>query len=81
MLRAETQARRIGMKASNLALRLEDEPVVMAEVPRLARAVIAAEVDASLAQRPRRSLRFGERLFERRAIRTADQGLRLFRVR
>jgi hypothetical protein len=69
------------MKASNLALRLEDEPVVMAEVPRLARAVIAAEVNESLSRRPRRSLRFQDRHFERRAIQIADQGLRLFRVR
>ena len=69
------------MKASNLALRLEDEPIVMAEVPRLAREVIAAELRESLSRRPRRSLRFQERYFERRAIQVADQGLRLFRVR
>jgi hypothetical protein len=69
------------MKASNLALRLEDEPVVMAEVPRLARAVIAADTNESLARRPRRSLRFLERRFERRSIEISDQGLRLFRVR
>ena len=69
------------MKASNLALRLEDEPVVMAEVPQLARAVIAADTNESLARRPRRSLRFLERRFERRSIEISDQGLRLFRVR
>jgi hypothetical protein len=69
------------MKASNLALRLEDEPVVMAEVPRLARDVIAADVKESLSRRPRRSLRFQDRNFERRAIHDVDQGLRLFRVR
>jgi hypothetical protein len=69
------------MKASNLALRLEDEPVVMAEVPRLARELIAAEMKESLSRRPRLSLRFQDRHFERRAIQVADQGLRLFRVR
>jgi len=69
------------MKTSNLALRLEDEPVVMAEVPRLARDVLAAELRESLSRRPRRSLRFQERHFERHAIQVADQGLRLFRVR
>ena len=68
------------MKTSNLALRLEDEPVVMAEIPRLARDVLAAETRESLSKRPRRSLRFQDRQFERRAIRAADQGLRLFRV-
>jgi hypothetical protein len=69
------------MKASNLALRLEDQPVVKAEVPGLARAVIAADVNESLSRRPRRSLRFQDRHVERRAIKIADQGLRLFRVR
>lgn len=69
------------MKTSNLALRLEDEPVVMAEVPRLARAVLAAETNASLARRPRHRTRFQVRHFERRSIQIADQGLRLFRVR
>jgi hypothetical protein len=69
------------MKASNLALRLEDEPVVMAEVPRLARELIAAEMRESLSRRPRLSLKFQDRHFERRAIQVADQGLRLFRVR
>jgi hypothetical protein len=69
------------MKSSNLALRLEDEPVVMAEVPRLARAVLASETNESLSRRPRRSLRFQDRHFERRSIQVADQGLRLFRVR
>lgn len=69
------------MKTSNLALRLEDEPVVMAEVPRLARDVLAADAKASLARRPRRRTRFGDRHFDRRSIQLADQGLRLFRVR
>jgi hypothetical protein len=69
------------MKASNLALRLEDEPVVMAEVPRLARAILTAEANESVSRRPRRSLRFQGRHFERRSIEVADQGLRLFRVR
>ena len=69
------------MKASNLALRLEDEPAVMADEPRLAHAVIAAETNESLARRPRRSLRFQDRHFERRSIEISDQGLRLFRVR
>jgi hypothetical protein len=69
------------MKASNLALRLEDEPVVMAEVPRLARELMAAEMRESLSRRPRLSLKFQDRHFERRAIQVADQGLRLFRVR
>jgi hypothetical protein len=69
------------MKSSNLALRLEVEPVVMAEVPRLARAVLASETNESLSRRPRRSLRFQDRHFERRSIQVADQGLRLFRVR
>jgi hypothetical protein len=69
------------MKTSNLALRLEDEPVVMAEVPRLARALLAADLNESLSRRPRRSLRFQDRHFDRRAIEVADQGLRLFRVR
>ena len=68
------------MKTSNLAFRLEDEPVVMAEVPRLARAVLAAEPRESQSKRPRRSLRFQDRQFDRRTIRAADQGLRLFRV-
>jgi hypothetical protein len=69
------------MMTSNLALRPEDEPAVMADVPRLARALIAAELNESLARRPRRSLRFQVRQFERRAIHVADQGLRLFQVR
>jgi hypothetical protein len=69
------------MKASNLALRLEDEPAVMADEPRLAHAAIAAETNESLARRPRRSLRFQDRRFERRSIEISDQGLRLFRVR
>jgi hypothetical protein len=69
------------MKASNLALRLEDEPVVTAEVPRLARELIAADMKESLARRPRLSLKFLDRHLERRAIQVADQGLRLFRVR
>jgi hypothetical protein len=69
------------MKASNVALRLEDEPVVMTEVPPLARAVIEADTKESLARRPRRSLKFLERRFERRSLEIADQELRLFRVR
>jgi hypothetical protein len=69
------------MKRANLALRVEDEPVVMAEVPRLAQAVIAADLGESLSRRPRRSLRFRDRHFDRRSIQIADQGLRLFRVR
>jgi hypothetical protein len=73
------------MKASNLALRREDEPVVMAGESRLARAVIAAETNESLSlafrRRPRLSLRFQDRHFERRSIEISDQGLRLFRVR
>jgi len=69
------------MKASNLALRLEDEPVVMAEVPRLARELMAAEMKESLSRRPPRSLKFQDRHLERRAIQVADQGLRLFQVR
>lgn len=68
------------MKTSNLALRLEDEPVVMAEVPRLARVLLEAEANESLASRPRRRTHFGDRQFDRRSIQTIDQGLRLFRV-
>jgi hypothetical protein len=69
------------MKASNLALRLEDQPMVVAEVPRLAHALLMAETNESLSRRPRKSLRFQDRHFERRSIQVADQGLRLFRVR
>ena len=41
------------MKASNLALRLEDQPMVVAEVPRLAHALLMAETNESLSRRPR----------------------------
>jgi hypothetical protein len=69
------------MKASNLALRLDDVPVVFAEEPRLARAVIAAETNESLFRRPQLSLRFKSRHLGGRAIEISDPGLRLFRVR
>lgn len=69
------------MKASNLALRLEEEPVLMTEEPRLARAEFAVETNESLFRRPRLSLKFKGRHFERRPSGIADQGLGLFRVR
>ena len=75
------------MKTSNLALRLEDElmamksTIAMVDEPRLAHAVLAAEANESLVRRPRRSLRFRDRHFERRTIESSDPALRLFRVR
>lgn len=69
------------MKASNLALRLEDEPLELTEAPRLTRAVIGLEANESPFRRPKLSLLFRDRHLEGRANGLTDQGLRLFRVR
>jgi hypothetical protein len=69
------------MKATNLALRLEDEPVVMAELPRLAQAVLAADDRPNTAPRPRRRMSFDHSPRRVGAISSRDEGLRIFRVR
>jgi hypothetical protein len=69
------------MKASNLALRFDDAPVVLAEEPQLARATIEAEANESQFRRPQLSRRFKNRHLVGHAIEISDQGLRLFRVR
>jgi hypothetical protein len=75
------------MKTSNLALQLEGElmamkaTIAMVDEPRIARADLGAEANDSSLRRPRRSLQFQNRRFERRSNEVSDLGLHLFRVR
>ncbi|MBC8027345.1 MAG: hypothetical protein H7Y89_15230 [Steroidobacteraceae bacterium] len=69
------------MKTSNLALRIEDEPLAMTQAPQLTRTEITAEANEPLFRRPQLSFRFKNRHLDGRAIEISDQGLRLFRVR